>query len=147
MFSLSPWPTIPTVSLTYSPKVSPWVNLVRLTTSTELTEEPLYDAETTNPTHDNDNRKRANVLFWPCTALILRFWINSDTTTIFEKDRRMGTHEGKRPTLTTGAHRQLGYVHGVRRRAERERFEFNFDVPARREFCVDETHGNGEILF
>lgn len=140
MFSLSPWPTIPTVSLTCIPKISSWVNLVRLITSTELTEEPLYDAETTNPTHDNDNRKRANVLFWPCTALILRFRIDSDTTTIFETDQLgMRPHERKRRTLTTGAHCQLGYVHGVRRRPKRKQFEFDFYVPARREFRVDKA--------
>lgn len=70
MFSLSPCPNMPTVKLTYKSLVSSWVNFVWLTTSTKLTNEPPYDAEMTNPSHNTNNTIIANVLFGLNAAIV-----------------------------------------------------------------------------
>lgn len=78
MFSLSPCPNIPTVKLTYKSLVSSCVNFVWLTTSTKLTNEPPYEADTTNPSHNTNNTINANVLFGLHAAIVAIVWIDSN---------------------------------------------------------------------
>lgn len=61
---------MPTVKLTYKSLVSSWVNFVWLTTSTKLTNEPPYDADTTKPSHNTNNTINANVLLGPHAAIV-----------------------------------------------------------------------------
>lgn len=85
MFSLSPCPNMPTVKLTYKSFVSSWVNLVWLTTSTKLTNEPPYDADTTNPSHNTNNTINANVLLGPHAAIVAIVRNGSSGNGLFEE--------------------------------------------------------------
>lgn len=93
---------MPTVKLTYKSLVSSWVNFVWLTTSTKLTNEPPYDADTTNPLHNTNNTIIANVLLGLNAAIvaIVRNGSDGGATGLFdgwEGEKNLKTKNDNRP--------------------------------------------------